>query len=181
MRQWATLLFAALFVSMILPLATAHPSIAKPRPTVSDSMDCWGDPSTIKGSGDRDTDSVLLSWCCYDDGCWICPGYQEEHLSQCEWVPKSQAPGGNRAPPFVGIHPPANPPPARHPGPPPFVGVHPPGHPPPHHHRPPGVHPPVHPPPRHPRPPLRPPPSRGAKQPSGGTTTIYRRSGGGKH
>src|SRR5438477_50682 len=33
-------------------LLTSNPSNAKLRPTISDTVDCLSDPSTIKGSGD---------------------------------------------------------------------------------------------------------------------------------
>jgi hypothetical protein len=71
-----TLLAAILAATgFALGLVTSTPGKAM---EVGSPLECWDDPSTTK-STDAD-DNSIITFCCYDEGCWICGADLD-----CEW------------------------------------------------------------------------------------------------
>jgi len=81
-------LLAAILAVFSAALVPPTSVAAKPRPTVSTADECFqdGGASQYYASG-----GDLISYCCYDDGCWICSAYQDENgdevtnLDDCVW------------------------------------------------------------------------------------------------
>jgi hypothetical protein len=93
-------------MAILLILVLLSSADGKPRPTVSDDLDCFSDPET-----DRECfkEGAIHCYCCYDDGCWICgidgsgnygcdwdPSYRQGITPQAE--PPSISPGGGQRP-----------------------------------------------------------------------------------
>src|SRR6185369_4563699 len=77
----------ALVVMAPLALFGTTAADAKNRPTVDDpyGRTCFADPSTDKGAGGA------ISYCCYDNGCWICNSGSPLGRGNCVWDPGYRA------------------------------------------------------------------------------------------
>lgn len=88
-----------------LLLVTSKPSKAM---EVANALECWDDPNTTKST--EADDNSIITFCCYDEGCWICGADLD-----CEWDDNYR----NPPPP----PPPPPPPTKRMGGAPPVAGV----------------------------------------------------------
>jgi hypothetical protein len=93
------LIAAALAAGFCSILVTSTASEAKSRPTISGAMDCFADlDATAIYVAEANTDDKI-SYCCYDDGCWIC----DAALTECVWENKGRVSGAVRYPPAAAV------------------------------------------------------------------------------
>ncbi len=103
MRGIVKVFVIVVFAAAILALVTATPSEAKRRPTIGGyAGECFQDPETDKGGYGPGHWDEPITYCCYDDGCWICNRAQAD----CVWdpaglkrLPVTRPPGPGGVPP----------------------------------------------------------------------------------